>query len=100
MNQHSSSSIAAPTAFDLSLLSDGELRSATNDCRNLEAQGSIDVGNATRSYEAEMSRRFGIDTTIAAPLEDERVEGLPAWRGLLAGTIRLTGKLGAKTPKD
>jgi len=62
-------------------------------------QGSSDVADARRIYEAEMSRRFGLDTTIAAPLDDDRVKGAPVWRGLLAGTIRLTGKVGAKTLK-
>jgi hypothetical protein len=97
MKHSSSPDTALSTVSDLRLLSDSELRSATNHLRILEAQApaSAATSASARAHEAEMNRRFGGDTTVPAALADHP-EAMPAWRNLLTGTIRLTGMPPAK----
>jgi len=95
MKHTSRSDTALSFASDLRLLSDSELRSATNQLRALEAQEPASTAIAARAHEAEMDRRFGGGTTVPAVLADHP-EAVPAWRNLLTGTIRLTGSFPAK----
>jgi hypothetical protein len=49
-------------------LSNPHLISLTNLYRSLLGKGALEVSEVTRRHEDEMARRFGGETTIAAPL--------------------------------
>ena len=54
---------------ELKKLSDRQLLAATSMYRGLERSGASEVAPIVLAHECEMSRRFGGDTTVGAPLE-------------------------------
>jgi hypothetical protein len=59
------------TRLELGELSDKELMASTALHRNLAAKGVPGAAELARQHEDEMSRRFGGETTVAAPFDEQ-----------------------------
>lgn len=75
MNTQRQNNGRSPADFDslskLGELTHAELMAATSVARALAANGDAQAVRATRTYESELTRRFGGATTIGAPLQVE-----------------------------
>ena len=61
-------------------LNDEELLNRAHQLRLLALRGHFEARGPAHQHEAEVRRRFGVPTTLAAPLEPAHTRRRPFWR--------------------